>query len=313
MKNKNNGDNRWERGQFWVGVVTAIIALVALLFSYQANEKAESANALAKKNNDQMILDSVAAYKGIMVVNQSITVKKKAGFICNQTRDVMCLYTILLNDGNDNFDKTIEVFFPIEILNTRQSAIFSVTISNEGLDDEFFVENKKIFDDNSKLKLGVEKTHNFSNVDDKSSLEKLNLYEEIIGDNYNEGFAIYKYNDKVSTGQTMTIEIPYINVHYPKINGEEVILLEIHRGYFDIAFLTATYNNDDSNYEMGIPSVMKIPLNYSYMDYNKEIHEGEIEVIITISVNRKFEEKNEYEFIIEMEYNNITSRMKITR
>ena len=187
-----------------------------------------------------------------------------------------------------------------------------MSITNEGLDTKFFKKNNSIFEDNAKLKQG-EAQHNFNYINKKSSLLNLYLYEEIIGDKYEEGFAIYKYKDTVPTGQTMTIDIPYINVHYPKISGEEVVLLKIDRGYFDIAFLTATYNSNDSDNEMGITSVMTIPLHYSYLDYNMKTHEGDIEVIIKISVNRMFEENNEYEFIIEMEYVNVTSWMKIFR
>ena len=92
-------------------IVSILFGALSFCASNRANEKAEKANELSEKNNNQMESDSLAAYQGIMVVNQNITVKKKAGFICPQTRDVKCLYAILLNDGKDNFDKTIEVFF----------------------------------------------------------------------------------------------------------------------------------------------------------------------------------------------------------
>jgi hypothetical protein len=150
------------------------------------------------------------------------------------------------------------------------------------------------------------KEHNYKNINKNSSLLLLNLTNKAI-ENYAEGFAKYLYKAELSNNEeiTMSIALPYIDVYYPKISGEEIVLLEIDRGYFDIAFLTATYNSNDSTTEMSPPSVMTIPLHYSYLDYNNEPHSGEFQIIIKISVNRKFEEYNTYEFIIEMEYENI--------
>ena len=58
--------------------------------------------------------NSIAEYQGILIVNQSVTVRKQAKADCDVIRDVKCLFSILLNNGKDNFDNTIELFFRLK-------------------------------------------------------------------------------------------------------------------------------------------------------------------------------------------------------
>jgi hypothetical protein len=292
-------------------ILACVLSVVAICVALNSNNISMKSNTTAFEAKSLSAQNDGGEQRGIIVVNNSVITRKTARTYCEQYQDIMCLYNLLMNNG-DELDRTIELLLPIEIANPRQSAIFSVTITNVGLDEQFFKDNWEIIEANDKLKWKIEDRGSW-NIDERSSLLNLVLYGEETGETYKAGFAKYRYAMSVPYVGDMVIELPYIDVRYQKISGEDIMILKIDRGYFDLAFLTATYNNDDSNSEMSTSSQITIPLHYSYLDYNNVRYKGEIEIIITVSVNHEYQLYNEYEFIIEMEYINVTKWTEICK
>jgi len=303
----------WENDnvQNIAAILACVLSVVAICVALNSNNISTKSNTTAFEAKSKSEQNGVGEQRGILVVNNSVITRKTVRTYCEQYQDIMCLYNLLMNNG-DELDRTIELLLPIEIANPRQSAIFSVTISNVGLDEKFFKDNWEIIEANDKLKWEIEDRGSW-NIDERSSLLNLELYGEEIGETYKAGFAKYRYVMSVPYVGDMVIELPYIDVRYQKISGEDIMILKIDRGYFDLAFLTATYNNDDSNSEMSAASKITVPLHYTYLDYNNVRYEGDIEIIITVSVNHEYQLFSEYEFIIEMEYVNVTKWTEICK
>jgi len=304
----------WENDniQTIAAILACVLSVVAICVSLNSNSISNQSNKISFETKEQMRLDSLAEDQGIIVINNNIVVRKTVQTYCELGSDVLCLYNLLLNDGYDDLDRTIDILLPIEIANPKQSAIFSISITNAGLDDIFYEYNKEIFEANDRLKWELDARDSWS-IDERSSLVNLFLYEEETGDSYRGGFIRFKYTTGIMYVRDLVIELPYIDVRYQKINGEQIVVFNIDRGYFDIAFLTATYNSDDSNSEMGAPSKITIPLRYSYLDYNGIRYTGEMEIIITISVNHEFRSYNQYEYEIKIEYVNVTKWTKVCK
>jgi hypothetical protein len=315
-----NNNSRRKRNNKWEWTIDTVFAFLAFLVAGIAVFVSIDSNKTSQETKEQMKKDSIAEYQGVFIVNHTEPIKTITEMDCESNRDAVCLFGLLLNDNSDVLDETIDLFFKLEIANPRKSAIFSVNISNKEAGEKFSYENIELFNTNASLSLDGKEEHEFSHLRKElnyqkslSSLQLVNLISVEDETIFKDGFGKYHYEVKLSNGNKhyLYIELPYINYHFSKIAGEEAVEISIDRGYFDIAFLTAVYSEDET------PSVMKIPLHYSYLDYNNNKHEGDIEIIITIKVRRIPTQYNQYEFTIEMEYRDpskirvITERIKL--